>query len=262
MSLSDDEKRSVDLEKRASEHLGSIHDISSNPDDPNFDPTTIVLEGESPYPEVRSAVANTDDPTMPVSTFRAWVIGVLWAILIPGVNQFFFFRYPSVTITQIVPQLLSFPICKAWARYFPSVTLFGIDINPGSFAIKEHVIVTIMAGVGAQSAYATDMIAVQKVFYNQHTSFGYQWLLVMSTQLIGFSIGGICKRFLVAPPSMIWPANLVTATLFNTFHAQETAGTQARGGISRERFFLYVFVGYIFYNFLPSYLFSALSSFS
>ncbi|KAF8263625.1 OPT oligopeptide transporter [Lactarius quietus] len=251
MSLSDDEK---------STQVGLFSDITS--DDPNFDPTAFALEDESPYPEVRSAVANTDDPTMPVSTFRAWVMGLLWAILIPGVNQFFFFRYPSVTITQIVPQLLSFPICKAWARYFPNVTLFGVDINPGPFTIKEHVIVTIMAGVGAQSAYATDIVAVQKVFYNQHTNFGYQWLLVMSTQLIGFSIGGICKRFLVAPPSMIWPVNLVTAALFNTLHAQETAGTQARGGISRERFFLYVFVGYIFYNFLPSYLFTALSSFS
>ena len=47
---------------------------------------------------------------------------------------------------------------------------------------------------------------------------------------------------------MIWPANLVTAALFNTLHSQETAGTQARAGISRERFFLYVFVGYIFYS--------------
>jgi OPT family small oligopeptide transporter len=261
MSLSDDEKRSVDLEKRP-EHLSSDHGIASDFDDPNFDPTAVALEDESPYPEVRSAVANTDDPTMPSSTFRAWVMGLMWAILIPGVNQFFFFRYPSVTITQIVPQLLSFPICKAWARYIPNVRLFGVDINPGPFTIKEHVIVTIMAGVGAQSAYATDIVAVQKVFYNQHTNFGYQWLLVMSTQLIGFSIGGLCKRFLVAPPSMIWPVNLVTAALFNTLHAQETAGTQARAGISRERFFLYVFVGYIFYNFFPSYLFTALSSFS
>jgi len=75
-----------------------------------------------------------------------------------------------------------------------------------------------------------------------------QWLLVMSTQLIGFSIGGICKRFLVAPPSMIWPANLVTAALFNTLHSQETSGTQARSGISRERFFVYVFFGYIVYS--------------
>jgi hypothetical protein len=78
-------------------------------------------------------------------------------------------------------------------------------------------------------------------------------MLVMSTQLIGFSIGGFCKRFLVAPPSMIWPANLVTAALFNTLHSQETSGTQGRGGMSRGRFFFIVFVAYFFYSqfFLP-----------
>jgi OPT oligopeptide transporter protein len=62
--------------------------------------------------------------------------------------------YAEFACKQIVPQLLSFPICKAWARYIPNVTLFGLDVNPGPFTIKEHVIVTIMAGVGAQSAYA------------------------------------------------------------------------------------------------------------
>lgn len=59
-----------------------------------------------------------------------------------------------------------------------------------------------MATVGYQSAYATDIVAVQRVFYNQVFNFSYQWLMVMSTQLIGFSIGGICRRFLVQPPSM------------------------------------------------------------
>jgi hypothetical protein len=73
----------------------------ANDDDPNFDPTAFVLEDESPYPEVRSAVANTDDPTMPASTLRVWVIGIIWAILVPGVNQFFFFRYPSVSISSV-----------------------------------------------------------------------------------------------------------------------------------------------------------------
>ena len=70
----------------------------------------------------------------------------------------------------------------------------------------------------------------------------------MSTQLIGFSIGGISKRFVVAPPSMIWPGNLLKAALFNTLHNQETLGTQACGGISRLRFFYYVCIGYIFYS--------------
>lgn len=42
---------------------------------------------------------------MPCATFRAWFVGLIWAILIPGLNQFFFFRYPSVTITGVSPLL-------------------------------------------------------------------------------------------------------------------------------------------------------------
>ena len=73
--------------------------------------------------------------------------------------------------------------------------------------------------------------------------FVVQWFVVMSTQLIGFSIGGILRRFLVQPPSMIWPLNLVNCALFNTLHSQQYAGIGTYGGISRERYFLYVFIG-------------------
>ena len=69
-----------------------------------------------------------------------------------------------------------------------------------------------------------------------------QWMVVMSTQLIGFSIGGIARRFLVLPPSMIWPTNLVTCALFNTLHSQQYPGVGNRGGVSRERFFSYMFL--------------------
>jgi len=84
----------------------------------------------------------------------------------------------------------------------------------------------------------------------------------MSTQLIGFSIGGIAKRFLVSPPSMIWPTNLVNCALFNTLHSQEYAGMGTRGGISRERFFVYGFLGSFVWYFFPGYIFQALSYFS
>ena len=75
-----------------------------------------------------------------------------------GLNQFFYFRYPSVEITsvssssfyslrysestlgsQIVAQLLAFPIGRAWAKFIPNVTIFGLELNPGPFSIKEHV---------------------------------------------------------------------------------------------------------------------------
>lgn len=73
----------------------------------------------------------------------------------------------------------------------------------------------------------------------------------MSTQLIGFSMGGICRRFLVTPPSMIWPANLVYCALYNTLHSTHYAGIGERGGMSRERFFMYTFVGATVYYLLP-----------
>jgi hypothetical protein len=56
--------------------------------------------------------------------------------------------------------------------------------------------------MGSLLGLQTDIVAVQRKWYGQNWSFAYQWLLVMSTQLIGFSMGGVVKRFLVSPPSM------------------------------------------------------------
>lgn len=56
--------------------------------------------------------------------------------------------------TQLVAQLLTFPLGRLLARVVPGKRIFGVSLNPGPFSIKEHVVVTIMAGVGATSAYA------------------------------------------------------------------------------------------------------------
>jgi hypothetical protein len=137
-------------------------------------PTLIPPRPYLKYPEARSAVANTDDPEIPSSTFRAWVVGLIWTILISGVNQSFEFRYPSVWIyparirrllkrfcssssksfKQIRSQIANFPVCRAWARSMPNISLFGISLNPGPFTIKEHVTIVVMANVSSQSAYA------------------------------------------------------------------------------------------------------------
>lgn len=57
--------------------------------------TTVTFSSESPYPEVRAAVSNIDDPNMPVNTFRMWVIGLFYTILVSGLNQFFSMRCES-----------------------------------------------------------------------------------------------------------------------------------------------------------------------
>jgi len=111
--------------------------------DPNYDQEDFAFEDESPYPEVRSAVANTDDPSMPASTLRAWVMGLLWAVVLPSINQFFWFRYPAVEVTGIVAQLVSYPLGRALAAYTPNWRILGTELNPGPFTIKEHVLITV-----------------------------------------------------------------------------------------------------------------------
>ncbi|KAG8846608.1 hypothetical protein FRB96_001952 [Tulasnella sp. 330] len=180
-------------------------------------------EDDSPYPEVRAAVANTDDPTMPTNTFRMWFLGIIFCIFIAGMNQFFSLRYPSITITALVAQLIALPLGKFLQHVLPTrtFTTFGYtwSLNPGPWNIKEHTLVTVMANVVSGGAYATDIIASQRTFYNQHWGVTYQLCLVISSQLIGFSLAGICRRFLVWPAAMIWPATLVNAALFNTLHS-------------------------------------------
>lgn len=86
-------------------HVAALVEQLEELDDPNLGKDALVLEDDSPYPEVRSAVANTDDPSMPCSTVRAWTIGFIFAIVMAALNQFFFFRYPSVTIGNVSPSM-------------------------------------------------------------------------------------------------------------------------------------------------------------
>ena len=53
---------------------------------------------------------------------------------------------------QLVPQLLSFPLGILWASCVPNISIRGVELNPGPFNIKEHVLITIMGSVGAVSA--------------------------------------------------------------------------------------------------------------
>ncbi|KAF5384585.1 hypothetical protein D9757_007479 [Collybiopsis confluens] len=81
--------------------------------DPNIDFNAFeadILEEDSPYAEVRSAVANFDDPDMPVNTIRAWTLGVIWTIVLAGINQLIVYRFPSIFISSVSP--LFVPPCK------------------------------------------------------------------------------------------------------------------------------------------------------
>ncbi|RBR19330.1 hypothetical protein FVER53590_08400 [Fusarium verticillioides] len=253
---------------------GTSEEIIDNPDkatafaisgiDEHYD----IDSDNSPQPEVRANVPNVDDPSMPVNTLRAWTLGLLFTILGTGINQFFSMRYPSITISSLVAQLVAYPAGRALAHTLPimKITLLGkeIALNPDHhFNIKEHALITIMSNLSFGPSWATDIIQAQvaPAFLGLKTPVGYQFLLALTMQLFGLGMAGMAYRFIVEPPHMVWPSTLANAALFQTLHGR--ANPKADGwSISRYRFFVYVFAGGWLWYWLPGFLFTGLSTFA
>ncbi|KAJ7133961.1 OPT oligopeptide transporter protein-domain-containing protein [Mycena crocata] len=114
-----------------------------------------------------------------------------------------------------------------------------------------------MANVGFLSIpYTANIIWVQylPLYFNQSWAlgFGYQILVALSTNLIGYGLAGLTRRFLVYPAHAVWPLNLATIALNRAFHHDKN--TVVNGWkISRLRWFLYCFCGMFVYFWFPEY---------
>ncbi|CAF4812976.1 unnamed protein product, partial [Rotaria socialis] len=76
-----------------------------------------------------------------------------------------------------------------------------------------------MASAAGGTAYAIDVITIQRLFYKRSINYGVGILFVITSQTLGYGMAGIMRRFLVWPAAMIWPANLISCALFRTLHS-------------------------------------------
>ncbi|KAI5925218.1 small oligopeptide transporter [Camillea tinctor] len=212
----------------------------------------------SPFPAVRAVVPETDDPGIPVNTFRAWLLGILFVFVGAGVNQFFSLRYPGIHIVSLVAELLAFPLGVAIAKILP-ISRFNPDHH---FNVKEHALVTIMSNVsfGFGSADATNLIQAAR-FYGFEMPTGLSVMAVICCQLCGYGIAGLCSALLVQPATMIWPGVLGNVALLSSLHSR--ANAMADGWrITRIKFFMVVcFIAFVWYWF-PGLIFTGLSYFT
>jgi hypothetical protein len=255
----------------------------------------------SPYPQVRASVSAVDNTSLSINTPRMWTLSMLFAILGSATNLFFSLRYPSVSITPVIALLLVHPLGLLWDRLLkrrddpeeefidgersrPSSVIdsnnetnyVNASTNPplasksrrlrlwlgqGRWNEKEHSCVYISSNVSFGFAFATDVIVEQTKFYNQEVTIMYQLLLILSTQILGYTFAGLARRFLVRPGGMIWPGTLMSAAMFTTLHKEENTVTNG-WKISRWKFFFVVWLSAFLFYFLPGLLFPALSYFS
>ncbi|KAF5718578.1 OPT family small oligopeptide transporter [Fusarium mundagurra] len=236
-----------------------------------------LMLNSSIYPEVRAVVDDSDNPTLPVGTFRVFLLGTVFAIIGTGVEQFFSLRMPPIGLSTFIVQILALPVGKLLAKWLPTrkfrVLSWEFTLNPGPFNQKEQILVAMMANVtfggSAVGAYIVSIIQVLKlnVFYgekNLSNSIPWQILTLISTQFMGYGCAGLVRRFLVYPPSMIWPkalANIALAKALNkdNGHSEDTVHGWK---MSRYKFFLICFTSMFFYFWIPNYLFKALYLFN
>ena len=61
-----------------------------------------------------------------------------------------------------------------------------------------------MANIAVRNPCALNAITVAEVFYNIRHGFWSDLVAVLATQLTGFGLAGLCRRFFVWPSSMVW----------------------------------------------------------
>ncbi|XP_047336070.1 oligopeptide transporter 7-like [Impatiens glandulifera] len=218
----------------------------------------------SPVEQVALTVPTGDDPSLPVVTFRMWVLGIISCVVLSCVNQFFWYRSEPLIISSISAQIAVVPLGRLMAakitrRVFLKGSRFEFTLNPGPFNVKEHVLITIFANSGSGIVNAIHIVTVVKVFYRRNISFFVSLIVVITTQVLGLGWAGIFRRYLVEPAAMWWPSNLVQVSIFRALHEKEE---RSRRRLTRIQFFIIVFTCSFAYYVFPGYIFKMLTSLS
>lgn len=211
---------------------------------------------------------STDDPSLPSLTWRVLILGCIFCIIGAAASQIFYFRSNTPIFSGYFVILATYPLGHLMARHLPPRTILGIDLNPGPFNLKEHVLISVIASSGGSSAYASDIIAIMKLYYHQSLGAVASITLLITTQCIGFGLAGMLQDVLIRPISMAWPAVLVTVQLFTTLHQDADAASPSSRGAGgkiplsalRIKIFTAIFCVTFVYQFLPTVLFPTLTS--
>ena len=100
------------------------------------------------------------------------------------------------------------PVCACCQLPF---LVFILYRKKGPFNKKENAFVVIMASAAANSALGTEVLAVQRLFYNITPNGAASIFLLFSSQLLGYGIGGLMRRTCIS--SIRWTCTEASLTI-------------------------------------------------
>lgn len=159
-----------------------------------------------------------DDPTLNPWTFRMFFLGTGLSTFGAALATIFLFKPQSVSVSIIFLTVISYVMGNGMAVTLPKTGFLGRWFNPHAFNSKEHLAIIIMSGSASGAAYATEVLATQKLYYNIVPNTFVAILLLLSSQLLGYGMAGVLRKSLVYPTKMLWPSVLPLNSLLETLH--------------------------------------------
>ncbi|KII92275.1 hypothetical protein PLICRDRAFT_50693 [Plicaturopsis crispa FD-325 SS-3] len=201
-------------------------------------------------------VSLDDDPSLNPWTFRAFFIGIGLSAFGGVLAEIYYFKPQTVGVSTLFLAIIAYVLGLAFETLIPRKGVLGRFLNPGPFNKKENAFAVIMASAASNSALGTEVLAVQRLYYNITPNAGASIFLLFSSQLLGYGIGGLMRSILLYPSKMLYPGVLPLVTMFDTFYKD---GSQSA---RRLRLFYIAFFAIFVWELFPEWIFPLLTGFS
>lgn len=208
----------------------------------------------------------SDDPTLNPWTFRSVFIGVGLSIFGSVLGEIYYFKPQTLLVNGIFLLMIAYVLGEAMSHLIPRHTKrAGLQwlnpvlwfLNPHPFNIKEHVMIVIMSGSASVCALATEVLAVQNLWYSP-VSKAVGIFMIFSSQILGYGIVGVLRKTLVYPTRMIYPNVLPQVSTLQALHND-------KGGIGNKKklkvFYIAFFCMFV-WEIFPEWMFELLIGFS
>ena len=156
------------------------------------------IDGEqSSFEETLGIISNKDDPSVPCSTFRSWLLGLISVGACAFVRQYYFYRINTFYLSATILLLLAYPCGKLLQHCLPSRQFnirwpfqISFSLNPGVFSQKEHALIYTMAFIGSQIYISCDLVVSASALVNEPVSYATGICFVLSAEILGYGLAG------------------------------------------------------------------------
>lgn len=202
---------------------------------------------------------------LPALTIRVAVLSIVISAVLSTIDVFFGVRFPSVSISALVGEMVAYPLGKFWEKVVPTswfIVLPAINIqtkrffwakihiNPGKFNRKEHTLIFVFVNLSISTGLLFKLV-YELIFYFQYKiHLGGMFLFNLVTYMFSWGLAMLMRPVCVYPAAQVWPEILGSSALLETFHSTDNAQALLNEVIgshswtkSRFAVFCYTFTG-------------------